>query len=121
MRIDKWLWVARFYKTRRLAQEAILKGRVLLNQSKPKPSRLLSINDDLEIEKESGLFKIKVLAFMETRGAYAVAKTLYYEDECSILEREKIQQDQKLAAAPKPLKSPDSKDRKLLRKIKQGT
>ncbi len=81
VRLDKWLWAARFFKTRAMATEAINGGHVHLNGSRPKPSRTLSIGDELTIQKGQDSFEITVLQLSDKRGPASIARELYEENE----------------------------------------
>ncbi len=83
MRIDKWLWAARFFKTRAIATRACDLGRIQSNGQAAKPSREVRAGDLLQVKNESGDFQIEVLAISETRGPAAVALTLYRETDAS--------------------------------------
>jgi ribosome-associated heat shock protein Hsp15 len=90
IRLDKWLWAARFFKTRSLATDACDAGRISCNGQPAKPSRNLKLNDQLHIRNEAGEFDIHVLALDDTRGSAAVAQTLYAETEESRAARLKL-------------------------------
>lgn len=79
MRIDKWLWAARFYKTRSLAARACELGRIASNGQAVKPAREIKPGDRLGIKNEGGDFHVDVLALSEMRGPASVAQTLYRE------------------------------------------
>ena len=79
IRLDKWLWAARFFKTRALATAACDAGRITCNGQPAKPSRNLKLNDLLHIRNEAGEFDIHVLSLEENRGSAAIAQTLYAE------------------------------------------
>ncbi|MFP4607903.1 MAG: RNA-binding S4 domain-containing protein, partial [Thiohalospira sp.] len=81
VRIDKWLWAARFYKTRGLATEAVNGGKVHLNGERTKPARGLKIGDTLTVRKESGTWTVVVEAVTDRRGSASQAETLYTETE----------------------------------------
>ncbi|HTB18216.1 MAG TPA: RNA-binding S4 domain-containing protein [Bryobacteraceae bacterium] len=83
IRIDKWLWAARFYKTRSLASRACELGRVECNGQHVKPSREIRIGDMLRVKNDSGDFQVEVLALSEMRGPAPVAQQLYRETEAS--------------------------------------
>lgn len=100
MRIDKWLWAARFYKTRQLAVKAIKTGKISLNhQTVSKPAALLKVQDQLTIKRGPYHYGIAVDALSEHRGSASVAQTLYHETEASISERARLKLQ--LAAQPK--------------------
>ena len=83
VRIDKWLWAARFFKTRTLASRACELGRVESNGQTAKAAREVHVGDMLRVKNESGEFQVEVLALSEMRGPAAVAQTLYRETEQS--------------------------------------
>jgi ribosome-associated heat shock protein Hsp15 len=83
IRIDKWLWAARFFKTRSLASRACELGRIESNGQHVKPSREVRVGDLLRVKNDSGEFQIEILALSEMRGPAPVAQTLYRETEAS--------------------------------------
>jgi len=83
VRIDKWLWAARFFKTRGLAARACDLGRIQSNGQPAKPARDVRIGDMLRVTNDGGDFEVEVLLLSETRGPAAVAQTLYRETESS--------------------------------------
>jgi ribosome-associated heat shock protein Hsp15 len=83
MRIDKWLWAARFFKTRSLASRACELGRIYYNGQPSKASREIRVSDLLRIKNPSGDFEVEVALLSEMRGPAAVAQTLYRETEAS--------------------------------------
>ncbi len=106
VRIDKWLWAARFFKTRALASEACESGRICCNTQPAKPSRNLKLNDLLSIRNEAGTFEVHVLELSETRGSAAIAQTLYAETDESRATRQKLaaerEAERKLNPQPEP-------------------
>ena len=90
MRIDKWLWAARFFKSRALASRACELGRIESNGQAVKPSREVRIGDMLRVKNDSGDFHVVVLALSEMRGPASVAQTLYRETEASREERMRL-------------------------------
>lgn len=82
-RIDKWLFAARFFKTRSLAAEAVEKGRVLINDSRVKPARAVMVGNRLIIRMDQYQYEIEVLALSNRRGPYAEAQKLYQETDAS--------------------------------------
>jgi ribosome-associated heat shock protein Hsp15 len=95
VRIDKWLWAARFFKTRSMAERACELGRIRSNGVPAKPAREVKIGDRLEIKTEAGLFEIDVLLLSEMRGPAPVAQTLYRETEESREARQKAAEARK--------------------------
>ncbi len=100
MRLDKWLWAARFYKTRSLATDEIGKGRISVNAQSAKPSRELRPGDRIELRQGPVLRTIVVVALSDTRGPAPVAQTLYAETGESIALREKISSQRRESAEP---------------------
>jgi ribosome-associated heat shock protein Hsp15 len=95
VRIDKWLWAARFFKTRALAAKACDLGRIECNGQKAKPAREIHAGDVLQIKNEGGDFQVEVLLVSEMRGPAVVAQTLYRETEESKERRQKLEQERK--------------------------
>lgn len=88
VRLDKWLWAARFFKTRSLAQDAVERGRVRIDGEPVKPARTVKINDKMLIDNGSDRWEIIVAAISGARGGAPVARTLYFETDESIAKRE---------------------------------
>lgn len=115
-RIDKWLWAARFFKTRALAARACELGRVESNHQPVKPAREVHVGDRLQIRNDSGDFDVEVLALSEIRGPAPVAQTLYRETDDSRELRLKAAQERKAfgAYAPAPEGRPTKRDRRRI-------
>ncbi len=92
MRVDKWLWVARFYKTRSLAAQAIANNRIRVDGQKIKPSRIVEIGDTVSLEKPPYLFVVTVLGLHSQRRPAAEAQLLYVESADSIVARQELAQ-----------------------------
>ncbi|WP_455207074.1 RNA-binding S4 domain-containing protein [Kaarinaea lacus] len=99
LRIDKWLWAARFYKTRSLASDAVKTGKVLVNGQKIKPSKEISIGDILSIRQSYFSKSVTVLELCSRRGPATVAATLYQETAESVLNRERLKEIQQAQPA----------------------
>jgi len=95
IRMDKWLWAARFFKTRTLAARACELGRIASNGQPAKPSREVRVGDFLRVKNDGGDFQVEVLLLSEMRGPAAVAQTLYRETEASRELRLKVAQERK--------------------------
>jgi len=95
VRIDMWLWAARFFKTRTLAKRACELGRILSNGQAAKAAREVRIGDMLRMSTEGGDFEVEVLLLSEVRGPASVAQTLYRETEESRALREKVAAERK--------------------------
>ena len=96
VRLDKWLWAARFFKTRSVAREAVSGGKVHLNGNRAKPGRSVNIGDELRIQRGEEEFKVSIAELSIRRGPAAVARTLYVESEDNRIEREKLAEERKL-------------------------
>jgi ribosome-associated heat shock protein Hsp15 len=116
VRIDKWLWAARFFKTRALASKACDLGRILSNQQQAKPAREVHVGDQLKITNEAGDFVIQVLQLSEVRGPASVAQTLYRETDESRELRLKVAAERKAQRefAPAPTGRPSKRDRRKI-------
>ena len=116
-RIDKWLWAARFFKTREQASKACDLQRILSNSQPAKPAREVRVGDLLHIKNEGGEFDIEVLALSQQRGSASMAQTLYRETEESKEARRKAAEERKLLgpmAYNAPSKRPSKRDRRLI-------
>ncbi len=118
LRIDKWLWAARFFKTRSLAAKAVNGGKVRLNGCRVKAARGVNIGDQLLITRGNFEFKGKIMALNSYRRPAVEAQLLFEEDEESIRAREEQRQLRRLfnASHPTPATKPNKRDR---RKIKE--
>ena len=99
-RLDKWLWAARLYKTRTLAAQAVVRGRVTVNGHSAKPARELRIGDKLCVQQAGYRQELTVLLLSLQRSSATVARTLYAESPESLIERERAQQRRRLAPEP---------------------
>lgn len=116
IRIDRWLWAARFYKTRSLATEMVNTGRVQHNDSRTKASRMVKTGDELSISRGTEEFIIHIIALADKRGSAAIAQSLYEETPASIAARQKLAEQRKLdiETSPAPAKRPDKKARRQI-------
>jgi ribosome-associated heat shock protein Hsp15 len=116
VRIDKWLWAARFFKTRSLASKACDLGRIHSNGIQAKPAREVRVGDMLTVRNEGGEFVVEVLVLSEMRGPAAVAQTLYRETEASIGARLKLAAERNAMQefAPLPERRPSKRDRRRI-------
>ncbi len=122
VRLDKWLWAARFFKTRSLAQQAIRGGKIEINGDKPKASRLVRVDDRLRIGKGEWLIEVDVLEVGEKRVSAPLAREMYRETGESRQRREAIQAQRQIdrTRAGDPGKRPDKHSRRALRRIHRG-
>lgn len=117
VRIDVWLWAARFFKTRALAKKACELGRIQSNNQPAKPARDVHVGDMLRITNDSGDFTVEVLGLSELRGPAPVAQSLYRETEESRELRRKAAEERKANPAlfePSPLGRPSKRDRRRI-------
>jgi ribosome-associated heat shock protein Hsp15 len=119
MRLDKWLWAARFFKTRSLATQAIDNGRVKLNGERIKPAREVKPGDRLDVQLGDADWTLTVRALAMQRGPAPVAQALYEEDPASHARRQQQLRDRKLAVSPEAaIKGrPTKRDRRLIHRF----
>ena len=119
VRIDKWLWAARFFKTRSLATKAVSGGHVHLNGSRVKAARSVQQGDSLVIRRGELEFTVVVQEISGKRGPATVARTLYAETETSITAREEGRKERRLIHSPaaRPQGRPGKRDRRKIRKF----
>jgi ribosome-associated heat shock protein Hsp15 len=116
IRLDKWLWAARFYKTRSLAVEAIASGKVHVNGERAKPAKSIKADDEIFLRKPPYEFTFKVKALSDRRGPAAEARLLYAESAESLAAREKLAAE--MRDMPPPLRGrPTKKDRRELERF----
>jgi len=120
VRIDKWLWAARFYKMRSLATEACKGGHILINGVRANASKPVAINDTVHIQKENETFTVLVTALADKRGSAKLAQTLYNETPESIKYRAECREQRRLRtfSAPAPAKRPDKRARRKIKQLK---
>jgi len=120
VRIDKWLWAARFFKTRSLAARACELGRIQSNKQPAKPAREIRVGDILQIRTEGGDFQVEVLVLSEVRGPASVAQTLYREIEESRELRQKLREERRATMnfSPAPASRPSKRDRRKIRQFR---
>lgn len=125
VRIDKWLWAARFFKTRNLAADAVNGGKVHVNGQRCKPSRDLRVGDVVTITKDQNQWEIRVTDLNKQRRPAKEAATLYSEDEASVNKRlEQIElrkQQQALMPASERERRPNKKQRRQIHRFKQDS
>ena len=122
VRIDKWLWAARFFKTRSLATAAIKGGHVELDGHKAKASAAVRAGQTLRIKKPEQVFEVTVIAVSDKRGPASQAEQLWQETPESRQRRENEAAERRAArlTMPRPTARPDKKSRRRLRRFKQG-
>ena len=119
-RIDKWLWAARFFKTRALASHACDLGRIEANGLKAKPARDVKPGDRLRIRNDAGEFQVEILAVSDVRGPAAVAQTLFRESPESQAARAREAAERKVLhdAGAVPMSRPSKRDRSQLNRLR---
>jgi len=105
-RLDKWIWAARFFKTRALATEAANKGRVKVNGALAKPGLEVRVGDSIEMLIQQSTWTVKVLGLSNVRGSARIAQALYKEDADSMKRRLETQGSRKLVPGPRPTHPP---------------
>lgn len=122
VRMDKWLWAARFFKTRALAARACELGRIHSNDIEAKPAREVRVGDKLKIRNDGGEFQIEVLQLSAMRGPAAVAQALYRESEASREARLKAAEEARAMRqfAPPPAGRPSKRDRRRIIRFRGG-
>jgi ribosome-associated heat shock protein Hsp15 len=120
VRIDKWLWAARFFKTRSLAAKACELGRIESNQQPAKPAREVRVGDLLRVKNDSGEFQVEVLGLSEMRGPAVVAQTLYRETDASRELRLKLAQERKTMMSVEGFREgkPSKRDRRKIDRLR---
>ena len=120
VRLDRWLWSARFFKTRQMAADAVRSGRVLLNNKRTKPAKSVHIGDQVRIRKAAFRYAIQVAALSETRVGADIAIALYEESEQSIEARDTLRTQLKLQrSSSRPAKGrPSKRERRQLNQLR---
>ena len=119
VRLDLWLWAARFFRTRALSRQAIETGKVLVGGQRPKPSRMVRIGDSMVVVRGEERFEFDVVALSDTRGPATIAQTLYRESEASREAREHARAMRRAAhdGFRPPESRPDKRARRLIRAL----
>ena len=119
VRLDVWLWAARFFRTRSLAKQAVETGKVDIGGQRAKPSRSVHVGDALRVKRGDEVFEIEVRGVSENRGAASVAQALYSESESSCKAREARRAELRAARAGyrPPQSKPDKRARRLIRAL----
>jgi ribosome-associated heat shock protein Hsp15 len=122
VRMDKWLWAARFFKTRALAARACELGRIQSNEQPAKPAREVRVGDSLRVTNDGGDFQVEVLLLSEVRGPASVAQTLYRESEASRELRMKVAAERKAMRQFEELPAgrPSKRDRRRIIQFRGG-
>jgi ribosome-associated heat shock protein Hsp15 len=117
LRLDKWLWFARFFKSRSLATDAVAGGRVHVNGARVKPAHEVQVGDTLSITRGEMRFEVVVHTMLQRRGPAAEAQSAYVETPASIAAREQKREQMRIAP-PAPMGRPDKHERRALRDLR---
>lgn len=122
VRLDIWLWAARFFKTRSVAKQAIEGGKVDVNGIRAKPSRTLHVMDELIVQRGLDRYELIVVALSNQRGPASVAQLLYSETEAGRIDRERMAEQRRIGNVgfPSPQGRPAKHARRQLRELKEG-
>jgi ribosome-associated heat shock protein Hsp15 len=120
LRVDVWLWAARFFKTRSLAKQAIDGGKIDVNDAGCKPAKMLHAGDHLRISRGEERLEVDVLLLSDRRGPASAAQGLYCETEVSRAAREAAREQRQLIGTSGPIKRPDKHARRQLRRMKDS-
>ncbi len=121
LRIDRWLWCARLFKTRPLAAEAVAGGKAQLNGRRVKPAQLVRAGDTITVTRQGYQFECEVLKLPDRRGSAPIAQTCYAETDSARAAREKFAEQSRLVSAfaqPHSLERPDKHGRRELRRLR---
>jgi ribosome-associated heat shock protein Hsp15 len=121
LRIDRWLWCTRLFKSRSLAAEAVAGGKVHVNGQRVKPAHGVRVGDKVAISRQGYSFECEILKLLDRRGAAPVAQACYAETDIARAAREKFAEQSRLAAAfaqPRSLERPDKHGRRQLRRLR---
>jgi len=121
-RLDKWLWAARFYKTRSVAQQAVAGGKVKVNGERAKPAKDLRVGDELTLQIGETSWTLRVEQLSEQRGPATVARNLYSEDEASRARREEAAALRRLSTEParERVGRPTKQERRAIDRLRRG-
>jgi ribosome-associated heat shock protein Hsp15 len=121
-RLDKWLWAARFFKTRAAAQQAVAGGKVRVNGERAKPAKVLRVGDTLDLQIGEAAWTLRVVQISEQRGPATVARELYREDDASRAQREAAAALRRLTREPARdrIGRPTKQERRALDRWRQG-
>jgi ribosome-associated heat shock protein Hsp15 len=119
VRLDKWLWAARFFKTRTLATDAIDSGKVKVNGDKVKPARNVHVGDQLDIDNGSDRWEVDVMNLSDVRAAAPIARNLYEETDASVQRRALVAENRRMFREPTAdfKGRPTKRDRRQLGKL----
>jgi len=121
VRLDRWLWSSRFFKTRGIAAQAIKNGRVLLNENRPKVSKLVHVGDTLNIRRDAFRYEVKVTALAERRVSAVAARELYEESESSKQARARLAEQLKHSAVGTTPGRPTKRQRRELDRFRRDS
>ena len=120
VRVDRWLWAARFFRTRSLAKSAVAGGKVHVDDQRVKPAKELRIGQTVRIHKDSVVFTVVVKKLSEQRGSAAIAQTLYEETSNSVEQRQAAVSERRMTRAGLhiPAQRPNKRDRRARNQLR---
>ena len=120
VRVDRWLWAARFFRTRSLAKSAVAGGKVHVDDQRVKPAKELRIGQTVRIHKDSVVFTVVVQNLSEQRGSAAIAQTLYEETSNSVEQRQAVVSERRMTRAGLhiPAQRPNKRDRRARNQLR---
>lgn len=121
VRLDRWLWSSRFFKTRGMAAQAVKNGRVLLNENRPKVSKAVQIGDKLSIRRDAYRYDVEVTGLAERRVSAVAARELYQESEQSQQARARLAEQLKDSAYDRAMGRPTKRQRRELDKFRRDS
>lgn len=119
VRLDLWLWAARFFRTRALSKQAVEGGKVEVNDASAKPSKLVRVGDHVRVRRGDDVFQVAILGVSDTRGAAPIAQALYAETEASRIARDAAREQRRLAQPTGPQTRPGKKARREISKLEK--
>lgn len=121
VRLDRWLWSSRFFKTRGMAAQAVKNGRVLLNENRPKVSKTVHVGDRLSIRRDAYRYEVEVTGLAERRVSAVAARELYQESEQSQQARARLAEQLKDSAYDRAVGRPTKRQRRELEKFRRDS
>ena len=121
LRVDRWLWCTRHFKSRTIAAEAVAGGKVHVNGQRVKPAHTVRVGDKLAISRQGYTFECEILKLPRNRGSAPIAQSCYAETEAARAAREKFAEQSRLVSAfaqPRSLERPDKHGRRELRRLR---
>lgn len=119
VRLDLWLWAARFFRTRALSKQAVEGGKVEVNDASAKPSKLVRVGDHVRVRRGDDVYVVAIMGVSDVRGAAPIAQALYAETDASRIARDAAREQRRLAQPTGPQSRPDKKARREIGKLER--